>query len=186
MLTRACIGYATAERDRSRRARLRSRYPRGVVRRFQNAELTSGKRRMKVGPAPSLDRAATVVRLLDELREMGARVSTVPVRDANGAVAAAEETLGFALPAEYSASAALAKTKEYATELDYPKRFVVLRDEGEHSNIACGHVYDDDLKAIVTTAGGDAIDLDVDVRLIDYWTFLVTELKNVRDRYADD
>lgn len=92
----------------------------------------------------------------------------------------------------YDLSGALAKTKEYAIELAiwrasasddayYPSRFLVLSDRGEHSNVASGLVYDDTLKAIVTTDGGHPVDRTTDVRQVDYFTFLAAELKDRRD-----
>lgn len=97
----------------------------------------------------------------------------------------------------YGLPAAVARTKEYGAALDgwrkrggdagyYPSRFVVLFDEGEHSNLAEGKVYDDGLKAIVATRGGEPVDTEADARATDCWTFLVAELKALRDRLDED
>ncbi len=66
----------------------------------------------------------------------------------------------------------------------YPRRFVVLADEGDFSNAAEGYVWDGDLGHIRFTAGGDYLERSEFLE-VGYWGFLSDQLEEIRDRIAD-
>lgn len=94
----------------------------------------------------------------------------------------------------YAARRAPAKTREYAEEFDsfrgqqegpyYPSRFIVIADEGDYSNLACGWVWDAELGAFLRTDGGRWVDR-ADAHDVDLWTLVLEELEEIRDRLAD-
>jgi hypothetical protein len=150
--------------------------------------------------------------ILSEIERMGARVELTASNREELAVLRAQ--LNFDPPEEYvafcmelggitielvrtwffyGAKDTLAKTREYAQELDafrdeegpyYPSRFFVFTDEGNYSNAASGWVWDADLGAFFRTDGGSWADRD-DARDIGAWTLLTEELESIRDRIAD-
>ena len=154
-----------------------------------------------------------VAALLSELEALGATVvrGTPPSkRD----LAAAEDRLGFSLPAEYKEFLALVgglrvelertwlfyglddaleKTDAYELEFEqgrafadayYPERFIVLMDEGDFANAGSGTIYDADLDAMLITDGHNGADKD-EAFASGYWGTLLDALSDVRDRLAD-
>lgn len=66
----------------------------------------------------------------------------------------------------------------------FPRRFVVLVDEGDYANAATGTVYDADLGGLLVTDGHRGVGRD---EAIDtgYWGYLLDELDEIVDRITD-
>ncbi len=66
----------------------------------------------------------------------------------------------------------------------FPKRFLVLSDEGDFSNAASGTVFDADLDAMLETYGFRGTERD-EAFQVGYWGHLLDSLGEIRDRIAD-
>lgn len=146
--------------------------------------------------------------LIEELRALGARITTAEGSTTEADVKKAEAALGFPLPVEYrefvlelggleiehdrtwnfyGLDEARALADAYRDDLGgtyVPRRFIVVHDEGEYSNAASGTVYDADLEAFLVTAGGDDVAKD-EAFAVGYWGYLLDELEQIRDRIVD-
>lgn len=146
--------------------------------------------------------------LIEELRALGASVTTAEGTTTEADVKQAESALGFTLPPEYrefvlelgeltveldrtycfyGLDEARALADSYKDDLGgtyVPSRFIVVHDQGEYANAASGTVYDADLDAFLVTAGGDDVAKD-EAFAVGYWGYLLDELEQIRDRIAD-
>ena len=102
-----------------------------------------------------------------------------------GLASALDMTAGYAEEFEsFRTAAADGGQAEASDGPYYPRRFLVLMDEGDFSNAASGTVYDADLDAMLETDGGRWVSRE-DAVAMGYWALLLDALEAVRDRIAD-